>query len=329
MKIISVATWHKRFNTIGEFLDNFSNGFFSKYHFILNMTTEDFTQFPKQVYNKYKDKIEFNTTDINYGSTNKLLPMRKYKNDPIMTLDDDLIYNETIIDQCWEKYNPNCINGTDGTIVHSKQPFILFYKIQSTKCYKSVHSSIYKRMTEKHDLLDTPRNDIFLWGSAGIIYPPNILDIDNVDTDKEWSFFKQADDEWVFKRSLELGIYKNFIKIDQSIFNEEITNTGAVTDFFGQAFYDKNKRVWSKIYPLCKDFENSSELLIDMCKTTIPCSTRTYKIGGKYKQYVDFCKFFGFENIWDKYMPEYKRMKMNKLLNIEESGLTDFLEYIS
>ena len=34
MDIISVATWHKRFSTIGAFLDNFSEDFYNRYHVI-------------------------------------------------------------------------------------------------------------------------------------------------------------------------------------------------------------------------------------------------------------------------------------------------------
>lgn len=328
MKIISVATWYKRFSTIGEFLDNFSIGFYEKYHFILNMTNDDFALFPKQVYDKYKDKIEFNITEINYGSTNKLLPLKKYKKDPIMILDDDNLYDEDVINEFWEKYNPNCINGLDGSVVNSKQPFILWYRIQRSCCYRTTKTSPYKKTTLYKNILENPRNDILFYGYAGVIFPPDILKLDEVDIDKEWTLFKQADDEWILKRSLELGINKNALKIDKFIVKKCVTSAGAVSSF-DDSYYDKCKKLHAYIYPLCKDFENDMELIKFSCNTIIPCSkssVRKTKGNCKYTYYVDFCKHFGFVNIWDTYMPDHKLKKMNILLKKEDNTLTEFLQ---
>lgn len=325
MNIISVATWHKRFSTIGAFLDNFSDDFYNRYHVILNMTVEDFEIFPKAVYNKYKDKVEFLTTEINYGSTNKLLPMLKYKNDTIMTLDDDSLYNEDVINEFWKKHNKDCINGLDGGVANSNQPFLIWYKIGSCYLYKKQDKKAWKKTSLKYGILEKPRNDILLYGYAGVIYPPNILKLDEVDIEKEWTIFKQADDEWVFKRSLELNINKYVPIIDKFIKKKDITNTGAVSDM-SEKFYEKCRRIYPIIYPLCKDFENNINLTIESCKTSMPCIKKHIKTGGKYTQYVKECEYYGFENIWDKYMPEAKRRKMMILLHKDDTVIEDFLE---
>lgn len=328
MRIISVATYNKRFGTIGQFLDNFSNEFYKNYHFILNMTVEDFEIFPKEVYEKYKNKIEFSTSTANYGSTNKLLPMLLHKNDPIMILDDDHIYDEEIINEFWEKYNPNCINGFDGLVVNSKQPFIVWYKIQSSCCYRSTKSNPYKASTIYKNILEVPRKDLLFFGYAGVIFPPDILKLEDVDIDKEWKLFKQADDEWILKRSLELGIDKYAVKMDRFIEKKEITAAGAISSF-DAGYYDKCKKLYSHIYPLCKDFENDIDLIKISCTNLIPCSKssiRKTKGKGKYIYYVDFCEYFGFEDLWKKYMPEHKKKAMNILLNKAETEINDFLE---
>lgn len=328
MNIISIATWYKRFETITKFLNNFSEDFYKKYHIILNMTEDDFEIFPTKTYNKYKDKIEFLTTETNYGSTNKLLPMLKYKKDPIMIIDDDTEYDEAIIDEFWEKYNKDCINGTDGLIANSKQPFLLWYRLQRSNLYRSTNTNPYKAATIYFDLLEKPRKDILFYGYGGVIFPPNILKIEEVDIQKEWSTFKQADDEWIFKRSLELNINKYAVKLSKYIAKKEITAIGAVSSL-NVDYYEKCKKLHKIIYPLCKDFENNFELTLSACKSVIPVSKRTYKITkgkGKYGIYVDFCNYFGFENIWIKYMPDYKYNKMNLLLHIDDNCINDFLE---
>lgn len=328
MNIISIATWHKRFFTIGAFLDNFSDDFYNRYHVILNMTVEDFEIFPKAVYNKYKDKVEFLTTEINYGSTNKLLPMLKYKNDPIMILDDDNLYYENIINEYWKKYNKDCINGFDGLIANSKQPFLLWYRLQRSNLYRSTNTNPYKAATIYFDLLEKPRKDILFYGYGGVIFPPNILKIEDVDIQKEWKTFKQADDEWVFKRSLELNINKYAVKLSGYIVKQNLTESGAVSSL-NVDYYEKCKKLHKIIYPLCKDFENNFELTLSACKSVIPVSKRTYKKTkgkGTYGIYVDFCNYFGFENIWIKYMPEAKRRKMMILLHKEDTVIEDFLE---
>lgn len=328
MDIISVATWHKRFSTIGQFLDNFSDDFYNRYHVILNMTVEDFEIFPKAVYNKYKDKVEFLTTEINYGSTNKLLPMLKYKNDTIMIIDDDYLYRENIIDELWSKHNHNCINGLDGAVVNSKQPFMLWYKIGSCYLYKSNNKRAWKKTSLQYGVLENPRKDMLFYGYAGVIFPPNILKLDEVDIKKEWSIFKQADDEWVFKRGLELNVNKYVPMIDDFIVKKDITNAGMVTSLNNE-YYEKCKRLHSIIYPLCKDFENNSSLLMCSCKNAVPCSKRGIQASKgkcKYTYYEDFCDFFSFENIWKKYMPEAKRRKMMILLHKDDTAIEDFLE---
>ncbi len=161
-----------------------------------------------------------------------------------------------------------------------------------------------------------------------MIFPPNILKLDDVDIDKEWTLFKQADDEWILKRSLELGIKKNALKIDKFIVKKCVTSAGAVSSF-DDSYYDKCKKLHAYIYPLCKDFENDMELIKFSCNTIIPCSkssVRKTKGNCKYTYYVDFCKHFGFVNIWDTYMPDHKLKKMNILLKKEDNTLTEFLQ---
>lgn len=75
--------------------------------------------------------------------------------------------------------------------------------------------------------------------------------------------------------------------------------------------------------------ENDMELIKFSCNTIIPCSkssVRKTKGNCKYTYYVDFCKHFGFVNIWDTYMPDHKLKKMNILLKKEDNTLTEFLQ---
>lgn len=302
MNIISVATWNKRFETIGLFLDNFSDSFYNKYHFILNMTTEDFSKFPQEVYLKYKDKIEFNLTQINYGSTNKLLPLIKYKNDPIMIIDDDSYYDEEQLNDMWNRYNPNCINGTGGYIVNGKQPVMVHYRVSKDVMHQNKNP--IKKFSLLNNVYEEPRLDIMFCGCWCEILPPDILKIEDVDISKEWSDFKQADDEWIFKRSLELGVNKYLIKQDKFTIRKSITLRNSVSSF-NTSYYDKLKKIWSIIYKYCDKLPNEEIFTIQSCKYTRPSSNSFKKKNkglSKYDYYVDWCNTFGFENIWGKYI---------------------------
>ena len=292
MNIISVATWNKRFETIGLFLDNFSDSFYNKYHFILNMTTEDFTKFPQEVYLKYKDKIEFNLTEINYGSTNKLLPLIKYKNDPIMIIDDDNYYDEEQINDMWNRYNPNCINGTGGYLVNGKQPVMVHYRVSKDLMHQNKNP--IKKFSLLNNVYEEPRLDIMFNGCFGVILPPDILKIEDVDVSKEWTDFKQADDEWIFKRSLELGINKYIIKQDKYTIKKSITLSNSVSSF-NTEYYNKLKKIWSIIYKYCDKLPNNEMFTIQQCRHVRPSSNSFKKKNkglSKYDYYVDGCNTF-------------------------------------
>lgn len=302
MNIISVATWYKRFDTIGMFLNGFSDSFYNKYHFILNMTTEDFNKFPQELYLKYKDKIEFNLSQINYGSTNKLLPLIKYKNDPIMILDDDIYYDEEQINDMWNRYNPNCINGTGGYLVNGKQPVMVHYRIAKDLMHQNKNP--IKKFSLLNNVYEEPRLDIMFNGCFGVILPPDILKIEDVDVYKEWTDFKQADDEWIFKRSLELGVNKYLIKQDKYTLKKPITMTNSVTSY-NTEYYNKLKKIWTIIYKYCDKLPNNEIFTIQSCKCIRPSSNSFKKKNkglSKYDYYVDWCNTFGFENIWSKYI---------------------------
>ena len=248
MKIISIATWHKRFESIDKFLNQFTPDFYNTYHVILNMSADDYSIFPKNVYNTYKDKIEFNVTDINYGSINKLLPMLKYKEHPIMIMDDDMYYNEEVINEIWESYEDDCIVGTWSVIVNSKQP-----------------------------------KEILFLGAGTVLFPPNILKLDEIDYDKEFKFYTQSDDEFIFKRSLELNVYKKIAPVSKRIFLKALTSKGALCiDFKG--YYEKQKIIWSEIYKHCKDFENDNNLCYERLKFLKPNTSLRSE-----QQYQPYC----------------------------------------
>lgn len=311
MKIISIATWHKRFESINKFLNQFTPDFYNTYHVILNMSADDYSIFPKNVYDTYKDKIEFNVTDINYGSINKLLPMIKYKEHPIMIMDDDMYYNEDVINEIWASYEDDCIVGTWSVIVNSKQPKEIYYTPSSSLLFHhdDYVTPQYKKSAYKYNLINQKRKDILFLGAGTVLFPPNILKLDEIDYDKEFKFYTQSDDEFIFKRSLELNVYKKIAPVTKRIFLKALTSKGALCiDFKG--YYEKQKIIWSEIYKHCKDFENDNNLCFERLKFLKPTtSLRSEQQYQPYNIYKSLCDYFGFEDIWKPILDQKNKKK--------------------
>ena len=91
--------------------------------------------------------------------------MLKYREYAIVTVDDDIIYCKNMLKSLYNSYidHPNIISGRRGHLMRYK-------KNGELKKYISWNFS-YKRITEGN-------YDIFFTGIGGVLYPPDILNID-------------------------------------------------------------------------------------------------------------------------------------------------------
>ena len=141
---------------------------------------------------KLKDKgLEIRWCDEDYCSYKKILPsLKEFPEDIILTVDDDLIYSPTMIEQLYDSYKQH-----PESISAMRTHQITFEEDGSIKPY-----SEWKK--ENSDYIGTPRMDLFATTGAGTLFPPHCLP--KITTD--WSTIKEicpyADDIWIKIMSL-------------------------------------------------------------------------------------------------------------------------------
>jgi hypothetical protein len=119
--------------------------------------------------------------------------MQKYKNYPIITLDDDIIYENNTIESLINSYilYPNCISARR---VH-KMTFNRLYKLKP-----------YYKWRHEYDKEIKPSYYLFATNGAGALFPPHILNITN---DLLSDIYKCLNADDVYLKYLEI---KNKIK---------------------------------------------------------------------------------------------------------------------
>ena len=136
--------------------------------------------------------------------------MKKYRDLPIITVDDDSIYPEKMIPDLLElhaKY-PNYILARSARI------------IDNTRSYRywrgAINGVIKPEFADGY--VNQPRTDLLPEGYGGVLYPPNILEITD-DLISEMSDFFRADDVYlvVLERRKNLKVFAptyNYNKVD-------------------------------------------------------------------------------------------------------------------
>lgn len=115
--------------------------------------------------------------------------MKKYRDLPIITIDDDSVYPSQMIPDLLmqhEKY-PDVVIGRSGVLIDKNQTYI--------KC-KCVNLGV-NRISYWSNLADKFFDNMNLEGYGGILYPPNILEISD-DLIPELDEFYRADDIYLY-----------------------------------------------------------------------------------------------------------------------------------
>lgn len=200
--IISLTTWKNRLqrgnlqkvlsSIIGQKTDK-------KIKIVLTLFKDDIQYISKDLQdflNKYN--IEILQADKNLRPHLKYFyAMQKYKYNSIITIDDDCIYDNALVSDLYNSYQkyPNSISARR---VHE----ITYDNNGKTKPYKQW---IYEIKTKTG-----PSNSLFATGVAGVLYPPNILQLSDNDLEKI-KISITNDDLFLKKKEQELGIQTVYV----------------------------------------------------------------------------------------------------------------------
>jgi len=211
--VVSLTTHGERVKYIQPTLESLLKQTIKPYKIIVALSDADYAKIPSNIISFMNEhKIETITCEKDLGPHTKYyFAMQKYRNNPIVTVDDDIAYDNNLLELLLKGYNkfPNCVSAnrvhkirynTDGTPIDYMK-----WQIQ----YKDEYMK--------------PSFDLFATGVGGVLYPPNILDIDGVlikDIDK--SFF--ADDVYLKWRENELGVQVVYTGNGKSLNGKEVSN---------------------------------------------------------------------------------------------------------
>ena len=169
--VVSFTTYKNRLLTtaVNEMIDSLLNQTIYPFKIVMTLFTED-VQYINNYIQSLIDKniIELIVVNIDIKSHKKYFyTMQKYKNYPIITVDDDIIYENTTIESLLKSYllYPNYISARR---VH-KMLFDSKNRLMPYQKWKKEYNEELK-----------PSFYLFATGGAGTLYPPNILNISNV-----------------------------------------------------------------------------------------------------------------------------------------------------
>lgn len=139
-----------------------------------------------------KHNIEILTGDNKIRPHNKyFFVMQKYRNIPIITIDDDIKYDDCLIQKLYASYLnfPNCISAFRTHFM----------------TYDKNHINNYRKWIFDYRKELKPSKLLFATGVGGVIYPPNILKISNDDMNMINKSIL-SDDIFLKKKELILGV---------------------------------------------------------------------------------------------------------------------------
>ena len=197
--IVSLTSYGPRFKFLYEVFAQIKKQTLQPEKIILNIDIEE-----KEVFKKYLKSLSRNPLlEVNYienlGPGKKLIPsLLSYPKSCIITIDDDLKFNESLFSELWRKHleNPNSIIAT---------------RTHSPRILDCGYLAPYKDwMTD----LSTPMEEItaLVTAGSGALFPPNSLhgNVTNYEGFKEYSF--STDDIWYWFHALLKGT--QIIKLD-------------------------------------------------------------------------------------------------------------------
>lgn len=183
--IASLTTYGKRINTVEIAINSILKQEKKADKILLWLAEDEFTleNIPKSLKKLHDDKkieIKF-CKDIK--SYKKLIPtLDLYKDEIIITFDDDLIYKKPLIKKLYEE--------------HLKYPDTIICARGHKMLFDSKRNILpYKNWTRSSDDF-IPSYDIFPTGAGGILYPPNCFYKDIQDEELFMSLAPNADDIW-------------------------------------------------------------------------------------------------------------------------------------
>jgi hypothetical protein len=161
-----LTSFKKRLLTIDKVINSILNGTLIPNKIVLTLYYKDIEFISKEIDNYLiKNKISLIIVNMDIKPHKKYFyVMQKYPYDIIITIDDDIIYENNTIEILYKNY-----------IKYPKE--ISAKRVHKIKFKKNGISLPYKKWHKGYKLSKTPSFDLMATTGAGTLFPPNILKI--------------------------------------------------------------------------------------------------------------------------------------------------------
>ena len=205
--IVSLTTYPKRIKTVHKTIETILNQTMSADRIILWLAEDEFPHLRDDLPDTLNGLIRDHKLEIEWCKN--LMPhkkyfyaMRKYRNEIIITIDDDLYFEEDMIETLFYSYlkHPYAVSALRTHMMTTDENgFILPY-------VEWVH--------ENTALFDTPLMELFATNGAGSLFPPHIFDTSLFDEELVMRICPYADDIWLKV----LGIIQDIATVQPTCF---------------------------------------------------------------------------------------------------------------
>lgn len=285
--IISFTSWEKRLPNIAEFYEiNFKNLNTDKYKLCLTVWKEELKFIPPELQKLIDDnKIELIIAEENLKPHKKYYyVMKKYKEYPIIIIDDDIKYNIKAFDILTERYERDkCICGFSGELIDTEQPYGFWLKMPNI-VMSNDKNHMYKEEAIKYNLIDKPRMDILMIGQGMVLYPPDCLKVDEIDMNEIHETLRM-DDFFLMKRAQELNIPREIVRLKTGIYGKNWKAPGAL--YHEGDLVEYTTKYWHKISHMFTNF-----IYIKECRSKQIGNARNE---GLIQGYMKACKLYGYK----------------------------------
>lgn len=315
--IVSLTSYPKRINVVHEVIESLLGQTFKVKKIVLWLAE---SQFPNREKDLPKNLLDLNEANFNFEigwcedlrSYKKLIPtLKKYPNTVIITVDDDLIYDKTMIEKLYKTH----LKYPKDIICH-RAHYILFNK-KEIKPYKEW---LFDCQCKKASF------NLFQTGAGAVLYPIGCFykDITNATLFKNLSF--DTDDIWFWAMSVLNNTKIRFANKNISSLNyiAGTQNDGLCINNVDNGNNDKNIQKVLNHYPL---------LLKKLEKTDMLCNNVLEKVFSVKNNQQSCHKIFTILGIQLKFKSRklFERKKFNYMentLRLQEEKLNRQFEYL-
>ena len=204
--VVSFTTYKNRVKYAPQVITSLLNQTIKPYKVCLTLYKEDL-QYVTPELQAYFDNgdVELIVSDIDIAPHKKwYYVMNKYKEYPIITVDDDVIYNSNLVETLYQAYlkHSDCVSAR---------------RVHRIKYQASGKPLPYNQWDYEYKGLSlSPSFDLCATGIGGVLYPPDILRVDEISVDNIMECL-YADDMFLKKRENDLDVKVQWVKGDKLI----------------------------------------------------------------------------------------------------------------